>query len=359
MEFHYSVRSRVAWACLAALLAAFPGTSHAAAAAGEVTGLHRLTLNPGGNLVSLPLHGTAAYRGTVGSVAAASITPSTAPGWTAGAFGPQDGYAQYLVLVRTAGAASPAEPGDWWLVTGNAAGSVTVETRSQNLTTLLSAGDEIEIRRLTSVKDVFGSGASLRLIADSDFDVLSSQEDFIRLVAGTSFAGEIFYHDGTAGPAGYYADGDLVGTPDGSTLTFLPGQVLAVFRKTGAAPLEVLSMGSVLATPFTHYLNPGPNAVGVVFPIPTPIATSGLLESGWISDVNFDVLAAEDSFLRAVVGTSFGEEVFHYSGPDGSPAWYVNGDPSDTYAFQPTSAYMFFVKGPGEFRWRQHVPFVP
>lgn len=336
-----------------ACLAALPDS-------GDVVGVHRLSLASGPNFVSLPLHGAAAFRGVVQSVSASGMTVSVDPVWAADSFGPRDGFTQYIVLVRTDASESPGIQGDWWPVQSNGADNLTVGTRGEDLSTLLAAGDEVEVRRLTSLKDLFGSGATLKLNPDLDFDVLTTQEDVIRFIQGVSFSGEVFYHQGTPSETGYYFNGSLLGTGDGSTITLMPGEPILVWRKAGSNPLAMLLSGSVLKTRFTHYLGPGPNAVGAVYPVPSPLALANLHESGWVSDENFDVLTSEEDIIRAVNGTSFGEEVFHHAGPvDAAYGWYASGEFTEVYSFQPTRGYIFFVSGSSTLRWRQNPALEP
>jgi hypothetical protein len=99
--------------------------------------------------------------------------------------------------------------------------------------------------------------------------------------------------------------------------------------------------------------------MGVVFPVDAPLSTSNLTESGWGSDVDFDILTSQEDIIRSVVGTSFGDEMFHYKGVDDVNGWSVNGAWNGTCAFAPTTGYLFFVKGPGPLVWRQAVPFDP
>jgi hypothetical protein len=322
-----------------------------------VVGVHRLSLESGPNFVSVPLHGAATLSAVVESASATGVTLAVDPGWAANELAPRDGFAQYILLVRSDASESPGVQGDWWRVVGNGTDSLTVDTRGEDLTTLLAAGDEVEVRRLTSVKDLFGSAGDLKLIADTNFDVLSTEEDVIRFVQGVSFSGEVFYHSGAPGETGYYFNGSLLGTGDGSTITLLPNEPFLFLRKAGSAALDLLLAGAVLDTRFSHYLVPGANAVGVVYPVPASIGSSNLKESGFVSDVNFDVLVSEEDIIRAVIGTSFGDEIFHYAGVDDVNGWYVNGTLADDYIFGPTRGYIFFVTGAETLRWRQGVAF--
>jgi hypothetical protein len=216
------------------------------------------------------------------------------------------------------------------------------------------------VRRLTTLKSIFGSGADVKLIPDTDFDVLTTQEDVIRFVQGAAFSGEVFYHQGDPAETGYYFNGQRLGNGDGSSITLFPNEPMVVFRKAGSPPLSLLVGGLVLETRFTHYLTPGANAVGMVYPVPGSILGSNLKESGWVSDTNFDVLASEEDIAREIVGTSFGTEIFHHAGPvDADFGWYVNGNLEDLYPLKPTAAYMFFMSGNATLRWRQNLAFEP
>jgi uncharacterized protein (TIGR02597 family) len=345
---------------LAGLAFVVPNFALAAAQdATEVIGLHKLVLNSGANFISVPLHQKSAFRGPVQSSTANSVTFGGTPGWAIDQFGPSEGIKQYILIVRKDNSAGNSVEGDWWHITANTANQITVDAHGDNLTIHLSAGDELEVRRLTSVKDVFGFGASCRLNKDSDFDVLVAQEDVIRTVVGTSFSDEIFYHDGSMDTEGYYLNGNLIGSGDGSTITLNPTQPIMLFRKTGSATVTNVLKGTVQTTRLTQYLAPGANAFAIPFPLDAPILTSSLQESGWTSDLNFDILTSQEDIIRSVVGTSFTDEIFHYGGSDDVNGWYLNGSLNEGFSFGPTKGYVAFVKGPGPVVWRQAVPFDP
>lgn len=352
------LKSSVLAAATAALLA-FPGGLRADSP--ELNGASRLTLNPGANFISVPFHKKAVHVGTVTAVTSNTVTFAGLPNWTANQFGPATvGSAsvfQYILIVRTDAAATPGVQGDWWVVTSNGSGTVTVDNDGQNLAALVAVGSELEIRPMTSIQDIFGSGASVSVIPDDNFDFLTTEEDVIRVVSGTSFAGEFVYHNDTnPGDTGWYFNGDYAG--DGSTLKINPNRPLMFFRKAGAAPLTIGIKGAVQTRRLTTYLSPGANAVGTVFPVDAPIATSNLRESGWVGDTNFDILTTEEDVGRVVNGTSFGQDFFFYSGPDDVNGWYVGGELSSAFGFEPQKGYMLFRKsGAGDLAWRQSVPF--
>jgi uncharacterized protein (TIGR02597 family) len=327
----------------------------------ELNGVSRLTLNPGANFISAPLQRKPAFVGKVSAVTASSITFAGFPNWSANQFGPvtvgATSIPQFAVIVRSDAAATPGIQGDWWLATSNTAGTVTVQASGTDLATLVAVGSELEVRPLTSIKDLFGADNSAGIIADTNFDFLSTEEDVIRVVSGTSFTDEFVYHsDANPADTGWYFNGEFAG--NGSTLRIAPSRPLMYFRRAGSTPLTLGVAGAVQTRRLTTYLQAGANAVGTVFPVNAPITTCNLFESGWNADLNFDVLTAEEDIGRVVNGTSFGQDIFYYSGPDEANGWYVGGNLTTTFSFEPQRGYMLFRKtGAPVLAWRQSVPF--
>ncbi|MEK7685649.1 MAG: TIGR02597 family protein, partial [Verrucomicrobiota bacterium] len=242
----------------------------------DPAGFYGVGLNAGPNAISVPLHNFATARGLVDSVSGSTVTVTGSPGWAANAFAAKDGFSQYILLVRKDASASPGIEGDWWTIASNTGNTLTLNAGTDVLSNLLGSGDQIEVRRLTSMKDLFGTGTTLVLNRDSNGNAAagdSSQADVIRFISGTSFGQPIFYHDGTLLPAGYYAQGGNVGPLDGSTITVLPGQGFMVFRKTGSSATTVLVNGQVQVSRLTQYLKVGPNVIGSPFAGAAPIGT--------------------------------------------------------------------------------------
>ncbi len=328
----------------------------------DPAGYYGVTLNAGPNAISVPLHNLGGRR-LVSSVSGSTVTVSGSPGWTANAFAPKDGFSQYIVLLRKDASASPGIEGDWWTVASNTGDTLTLSAGTDVLSSLLGSGDQIEIRRLSSMKDLFGTGTTLILNKDSDGSAALGSfagADVIRFISGTSFAQPIFYHDGTQAPAGYYTQAGNVGPLDGSTITVLPGQGFMVFRKTGSSATTVLVNGQVQVSRLTEYLNVGPNVIGSPFAAAAPIGTSNLKESGWVSDSDGSAAlgnSSKASLLRLVTGTAFGSSVFHHDGSQAPAGWYdANGVLSNNFPLQPGRAYVFYITPGNAVRWRQAVP---
>jgi uncharacterized protein (TIGR02597 family) len=324
--------------------------------ASESVGIIQIPIVAGANFISAPLHKIHSYRGVVLSTTEDIITVTGTPGWTMNQFGPKDGYYQFIVIVRKSGAISPNHEGDWWPTQGNSANALTVLNHWQDPATALQAGDHIEVRHLTSIKDLFGTGSSVLLNKDSNGFPSPSEEDLIRYVAGTGFGADIFYHGGSIVPEGYYV-GDA-GPFDGSTLTLWPDQAFMFFRKTGSASMNVKIIGQLQMTRLTHYLRPGANSIGTGFATPAAVGNSDLSEAGWISDANGFPNITEEDLIRTVAGTGFEKDIFHHNSGNAlaDTGWYVADTLNNDWQFEVGKGYFVFIKGPEMLVWRQKAP---
>lgn len=329
-------------------------SAHGQGAASQPVGLIQIPINAGANFISAPLHRIHTYRGVVSSVDSASLTVVGDPAWTVNQFAPLDGFTQFIALVRGSGL-TPSHAGDWWPVLANDGNSLTLDTRDEDLPSALIAGDHIEIRHLTSLKDLFGTGATFVLNKDSNAIPGASQEDLIRFVQGTGFSSTIFYHDGSLIGEGYYVNG--AGPLDGATVTLWPDQPIMVFRKSGSAPVTITCRGQVQTTRLAHYLQPGANVIGNPFAIDSPISGCGLLEAGWLGDDNGVPSASQEDLVRPVVGTGLGAPVYYHNGSSIAAGWYCNGALANDYPLEPARAYMLFIQGTDSFVWTQLPPY--
>lgn len=333
----------------------------------QPVGFYKIPINAGSsatpNFISAPLHRIHDYRGIVSSATSNTVTVSGSP-WSVNQFaqvalaGTTLTNAQYIVVVRKDASETPGVEGDWWPIISNTANTLTLDVGVDNLSTLLANPDQVEIRHLTTMRDLFGYGSTVILNADSNFIPNQNQEDIIRYVQGTSLSHQVFYHkDATPANEGYYIGG--VGPFDGTTLTIEPDQPIMVYRKAGSTATNVVSLGQVHVTRLTHYLGEGPNAVSSPFPAGAAVGTSNLKESGWISDVNFIPNVNQEDIGRKVVGASLSDQIYHHQ--DANPSltgWYVGGVLSNDYTFAAGSGYIFYIKtGGGALRWRQSVPY--
>lgn len=337
---------------LAAATAALSLSTHAGTS--PIVGLYKVAI-PGNNatLASAPLHARPALIGTVASVSGNIVTLTGSPGLASGTLGPVSfdalTFSQYALFLKKDASATPGNQGDWFPITANTAGTVTVNPGSQTLTAVLAAGDTVEIRRLTSLRDIYGTGASCILNKDDDLDQTIGN-DLVRFALGTSFGFEVFYHDGSVDAEGYYVEGTFAG--DGSQVTVGPDEPVWTFRD-GVAPATAVIKGNVHEYALTHYLEAGPNPVATGYPVGSPIGASKLLESGWVQDDDLDQTLGND-LARGVVGTGFSTEIFYHDGTLDLAGWYVDGGLDNLFPIPPVEATMYFVTS--SLIWRQPSP---
>jgi uncharacterized protein (TIGR02597 family) len=314
--------------------------------------------------ISTPLHAIHAYRGLATNVTSNTVTFLGSPGFTPGAFAPHNFgggagvFPQYLLIVRRDADKATNDPanltGDWWLITSNSTDSVTLNPAQGDPSALLGAGDQLEIRRLTSLKDLFG-GAAEALNHSTNGTASTADEDVIRTLVGISFAKTIFYiNDGPGGFSNQWIVAG-VGAGDGAQVTFEPDEALLLYRKASSPPTNIAWLGQVQNRRLTHYLAEGASTAASPFPANAPLATSNLKEAGWISSTNYFANPADEDVLRPVIGTSFGSPIFHISNMVYNTwAQGANTNPVLT----PAGGYIFYIKsGSGGRIWRQNAPF--
>lgn len=340
----------------------FLGLELQASGISEIAGIYKIPLTSAGggaNFVSAPMQPKPVFRGKVSAISGNTITLEGSPRLTSGAYSQAAvgsfNFAQYLVLLRKDASSTPGNAGDWFGIVRNTENQLTLTPGLALPSTSFGVGDEIEIRKMTSIKDLFGSGATCILNKDVDTDITQSQEDIIRLTAGTGFAEQIIYHNGAVVDEGYYVEDSH--DPDGSKITLAPDEVLWVFRKTGSATVNVVSTGRAQSTPLTHYLAAGANPLATGFAVESPVGTSSLLEAGWVSDVNEDLVIGQDGIIRSLQGTGFVDTVFHYAGVNADPGWYLNDALNPTYPLPAGQGLMYFAVN--SLIWRQPAPFKP
>ncbi len=325
----------------------------------DILGFRSMLLNAGPNIVTSPFASVARVRITVDTLASNTVTLAQPGMWTPHEFVPRDGFAQTILLVIRDQSESPGCQGNWWPVIGHTNATFTVDTRGEDLTDILSPGDQVELRPLTSVRDLFGSGADLKIIPDTDLVPSPAQEDIIRTMKGDRLDRTIFYHQGAAGVSGWYVNGVRIGDGSGSTITFGPAEPFVFYRRQGSSGLNLVVGGAVQTTRLSVYLQAGANPVGNPFPVPMPLATSNLLGTDWVDDQDFDAIPGVDDFVREIVGTAFRTPIYHHGGSLGAPGWYVNGRIDASYALAPASGHMLMLGGSQPRVWRMAVPFIP
>lgn len=356
-------------ACSVGLFAAAQSHSQTNVVSDPV-GFYKVTISPGANFVSAPLHKVHAYRGLVSTVVGNVVTFSGAPGFTASSFAPADGYSQYVALIKNdSNTNSPSSgnfQGDWWNVTANGTNSITLDPSQGAPTTFIGAGDRVELRKKTSLQDLFGhTNTTVILNKDNNGGPSAGEEDVIQFVSGTTFGAAVLYHDGTltGGVQGYIIGND--GPYDGSTITIDPDEPIMVFRKStppGNTTTNIVSLGQVQTTRLTHYIGSGATTFATGFPAGAALNASNLRESGFLMDSNGGFSEAEEDYLRIVGGTSFGADIILHDGTLNASVvvWLVGGTPDDTFQLETGKGFVYFPKtATGGRTWRQNVPFTP
>jgi uncharacterized protein (TIGR02597 family) len=319
----------------------------------DPVGFYKVTINEGANFISAPLHKVHAYRGVVASVSGNTITFNGNPNFTANQFAPVTSPAprnQFIAIVRNS---SGSNTGDWWTIQSNTGNSITVDPGADTMSSATPAGTQIEIRKLTSFKDLFGSGADYVLIKSADNLPSPATEDVIRFVNGTSFGAQVIYSS--------LSDSYRIGSQnwgDGSTLTIEPDEPILVFRKAGAGPTNIVSLGQVQVKPLTHYFQEGANTFSSVFPVNANWVSSGLAAAGMVGSTDLLPNANTEDIIRKVNGTSFDTPIILYTVDGTFRRSGANADPANNA--KAAAGYIFFRKsGAGPLVWRQTVPFTP
>jgi hypothetical protein len=326
----------------------------------DPVGFHKVTLAPGKNFISAPMHNGQAYRGTISAAGTNSVTFSGSPGFTPGQFSAiTNGVltnAQYaLVVVSDANAVGGVSvAGDWWRILGNTASAVTVAAGTNLPSVILeTSADVLEVRKLTSIADLFGvASASILNGAATNFPNAATM-DVVRFISGTSFAKTA--HLNTSGGSNRYAVG-FTSFGDGTTLTLEPDEPIMVERL--ATTTNAIVVGTAQSRTLTHYMESGPNAISSPFPLPATIGTSGLREvivaAGATSADNLPNPAAED-VLREVQGGSFVNAIICKTSDSN---FYAGFALTNAYELQPGRGWIYYVKpASGNRIWRQVSPF--
>ncbi|NJM55668.1 MAG: TIGR02597 family protein [Verrucomicrobiae bacterium] len=137
----------------------------------DPVGFYKIAIPTGPNMISAPLPNISAFKGTVASVSGNNINFSGTPGFTSSAFGPVTvggmPRGQFLLIVCKDADEIDGSPanvaGDWWVISNNSTTNVTVEPSGDVVGNFVEEGDTVEIRKLTSLKDIFWDRVRLHL----------------------------------------------------------------------------------------------------------------------------------------------------------------------------------------------------
>lgn len=337
----------------------------------DPVGFYKIAINPGANSISVPLPNISAFKGTVASVSGDIITFSGTPGFTANQFAPavlgasMTPRAQYLVIICKDADKAEGAPdntaGDWWLVQANSISSVTVANGGDTISAFVAPNDVVEIRKLTSLADMFGDGPNYILTPDVDGFADPGTTDVINIWSGSGINETFSFLTGQGLGFNGYQNATLGDFGlNGAQITLLPNQAMLVFRTPASGVTNACVLGQVQTKRFTHYLVEGPNAIGNPLAGAGQVASSNLRETmGWVDDVDGFQDPATADILNRFSGTGIDLTMSYISGQGPSfDGWFDGNNFQSTQTLDPTRAYLVFIKpGTGSRRWRQNVPY--
>lgn len=300
----------------------------------------------GFNLVSSPLHAFPTHVANVVTVSRDTVTFG-APFWPVGLFDPKDGFSQYVMVVRTPGANSPSRAGDWWPVVLTGSDRLKLETRSSDLRLELQMDDEVEVRRLTTLAELFSTPNGAASFVHGDR---------VTLYSPLGSPSELSFVVPTTGPGTFYTlnpDQTLRAPVTFTSPALLPG-VGFQLNRVGTSLIQPI-LGRVQSFGLTHYVVNGIELVATPFPISTPLERSGLLQAGFVNEVVGSTQPKDE--LWFIESASPIAIITRRSVANQSSPWYANGVWSPNLGLAPgKAAWCILAPRTSPYRWRQPVP---
>lgn len=288
---------------------------------------------------SVPLLNSAEYAGTISSVSGSVITLSGTPGLTAspaaGSFAPTSGI-PYIIQIK-----SGARIGLVAMVTANTSNTITVAVQPGDNLTGVTNGDQISVRKATTVSNLF---------AGSPVPAGTQVLGFSGAVPGINLAADLIYEfDGT----------DWIDTNSfdiANNVVLYPGESF-VIRNQSASPINsIVVSGEVNATNFRTVLPASGVQQDIAFSYFTAsgevIGTSGL---GGVSTSGDQILVTDNNAAGQNKAASLIIEF------DGS-AWIDTNsfdDVSTTFKFQPGVGYFLRSGAAGDRIYSDQPDYVP
>ena len=356
------LRKSAKLAGLAAIMAAAATPALHATVNSDVVTASKYTQPAGPNFFGIVAHPAPLFTGSVVSVVGNVITINGT--LTAGALnsilidGTRD-TAQYVVKLRhdRTGDGDKNE-GSWFLIAANTGTTVTVAPNALGgaADSLIAAGDIVQIEKLPTLQDAWGSGAGVLVDQDNNFDDASG--DTIYTVSGTGFSEAIVYHDGSLVPAGWYDVFSGLSIGDGSTFTFAPDQAVFSYNNYGPA-YDVTLKGNIQCFALSHFILPGFNGITTGFAASAPLGAAGL----FLPPVPGSTFKAESNFddssdaLYSLIGTGFDKALIYHDGSLLTQGWYdaFGGTPEATFPL--TAGTGYYVKNTGApYIWHEPKP---
>lgn len=311
----------------------------------EPIGFYPINFGNGYNLLSTPLHNFPNAIVTVSGLDQDTVVVAGNP-WRISEFDEQNNTTQYALMVRSTSVNSPARAGDWWPITLTAADRVRVQNRGSDLRSNLAVGDEIEIRRLTSLTDILGPTPESWLIDGDDFQLVSPTGTQVEVTYATT---------GVATPGFYIVSPNraLSGPHNPSQFTVPPGTGFQWNRAGGPGTIPLI--GRVQTFGMTHYAPTSALLFGTPYPATTSMDALGLIQSGWINEIPGSGLPKDEIW---VIESKTPLQIITRRQVSGlSNTWYVNGILNQQFALPPgRAAWIIFAGRANPIQWRQPTP---
>ena len=239
------------------------------------------------------------YAGSLVSAAGTTLTFGAAS-FTAGAFNDDAANGNLYYIEVTSG----SNAGAWTDIVSNTATTITT---LDNISSLVSAGTTVKIRKHHTVNTLFGANNTAGFAAGID---ISSADELQFLDAATQQATTVFFSTDDLNPGWVTAAGAAAGNK-----IVAPGDGIKVTRKSSAA-LPIIQVGHVKTGPTWIPIEKGLNVVSVPLATGTTLDNSALAAAGALSG-GIDIGAADEvGRLNNGAFTSY-----FFSTDDLNPGW--------------------------------------
>lgn len=283
----------------------FAFVSQAQSVSSTPVGYVTLTINGDGyTALSNPLENAVVYSGTASSISGATISSSFS--MTSGEISTTDAEGNSAYYVQLA-------DGTILDITSNSESEITVAV---DVSSLVSADDQITVKKYTTLSDLFGATNSAGLTSGGDAS--SSDLIFIMSSDGAGTYGSYYYQDdpfdGFFGGDGWRSLGS--NSTDVANLIIAPDDGIIV-KRDASSDLSVVVTGTVNTTQHNRTLPQGFSLVSYPFPVATTLDDSGIYSetNGYVSG-----------------GDANSSDIVYVLSPDGSyTSYYRQDDPFDGF----------------------------
>lgn len=311
------------------------GAASAITVATDPVGFANLSLPANSDsYISVPFTRPAVFAGAIQSVTTNTITLTGSPGFTPSSFvytaGSQPNH--YYALIGNGGSSNPKE-GHTFLITGNTANTVTVDTSLEPLTGI-TQNTQVTIIPYWTLATVFpssdaGSSFTATTSTASPTTQIIIPNDAANGINLPPLATYYFSNnaDGSSSNVGWRATGN--NTADRGDDILLPDSYFIVRNQNGAPTRTVTTLGAVLTKKFATPLrtiagSQQDNPASILRPLDVPLSMTGLNPT--------------DGSFVAGNGTTTGDQLLLFSnsqiGLNKTPAVYYRDSTTNTWHLQ-------------------------